>query len=126
MSPAAEDQVRVEVGSDPASPIAAAVATARFFKVLSDPTRLAILRLLSEREYSVAELVEILGAPQSRVSNHLACLRWCRLVEVTRQSRRAIYRLADNRVLELIKAVELDGEQEEHLASCSRIGPTWI
>jgi len=29
----------------------------------------------------VAELVAALGAPRSRVSNHLACLRWCRLVE---------------------------------------------
>jgi ArsR family transcriptional regulator, cadmium/lead-responsive transcriptional repressor len=126
MSATAGNEVRVEVGADPASPIAAATATARFFKVLSDPTRLAILRLLSEREYSVAELVDILRVPQSRVSNHLACLRWCRLVEVTRESRRAIYRLADDRVLQLIKAVELDPEQEEHLASCSRIGPTWI
>jgi ArsR family transcriptional regulator, cadmium/lead-responsive transcriptional repressor len=126
MSSAAEDEVHVGVGSDPESPIAAAVASARFFKVLSDPTRLAILRLLAEREHSVAELVEILRVPQSRVSNHLACLRWCRFVDVTRQSRRAIYRIADDRVLGFLKDAELEPEQAEHLTSCSRIGPTWI
>jgi hypothetical protein len=26
-------------------------------------------------------LVELAGAPQSRVSNHLACLKWCRVAE---------------------------------------------
>ena len=118
--------MHVGVDADPASPISAAVASARFFKVLSDPTRLAILRLLAEREHNVAELVEILGVPQSRVSNHLACLRWCRFVDVTRQSRRAIYRIADDRVLGFLKDAELDPEQTEHLESCSRIGPTWI
>jgi DNA-binding transcriptional ArsR family regulator len=64
--------------------------------------------------------------PQSRVSNHLACLRWCRFVDVTRQSRRAIYRIADDRVLALLKDMVLDPDQAEYLESCSRIGPTWI
>ena len=109
------------------SPVADAVATARFFKVLSDPTRLAILRLLLERERSVSELVEILEVPQSRVSNHLACLRWCRFVEVARQSRRGIYRVADERLL----AVLIEGDRVsldlcDHLTSCTRIGPAWV
>jgi ArsR family transcriptional regulator len=57
------------------------VAAGRLFKVLADPTRLALLRRLAEGEASVGELVTAVGSPpQSRVSNHLACLRWCELV----------------------------------------------
>jgi DNA-binding transcriptional ArsR family regulator len=109
------------------SPIDSAVAAARFFKVLSDPTRLAILRLLAERERNVAELTELLGVSQSRVSNHLACLRWCHFVEVTRQSRRAIYRIADERLLALLgDAAVLGEEHARHLESCARIGPAWV
>jgi ArsR family transcriptional regulator, cadmium/lead-responsive transcriptional repressor len=109
------------------NPIESAVATARFFKVLSDPTRLAILRLLLEREHSVGELVERLGVSQSRVSNHLACLRWCHFVEVDRASRRGIYRLSDERLRAVLaEADQLSDEQCDHLASCTRIGPAWV
>ena len=34
------------------------VATARLFRVLSDPTRVAILELLMERPHNVSELVD--------------------------------------------------------------------
>ena len=51
-----------------------AVAQARWFRLLADPTRLAILKHLLARPHSVTELVETTGLPQSRISNHLACL----------------------------------------------------
>lgn len=102
-------------------------ALARFFRVLGDPTRLAILELLLESEMSVRELVEATGAPQGRVSNHLACLRWCRFVEAERRGRRVFYRVADERVRGLLAGARtLAGEQCEHLESCRRIGPDWI
>jgi ArsR family transcriptional regulator, cadmium/lead-responsive transcriptional repressor len=117
----------VEAADLAGSPVEAAVATARFFKVMSDPTRLAILRLLLERERSVGELVEILKVPQSRVSNHLACLRWCRFVDVARQSRKGIYRVADERLRAVLAEAEtVSQDQCDHLVSCRRIGPAWI
>ncbi|MPQ96901.1 metalloregulator ArsR/SmtB family transcription factor [Modestobacter sp. I12A-02628] len=101
--------------------------TGRFFSVLADPTRLAILRLLLQREHSVGELVESLGVSQSRVSNHLACLRWCEFVTVERQARRAIYRIADTRLADVLNAADrLSGDMCDHLSSCTRIGPAWI
>jgi ArsR family transcriptional regulator, cadmium/lead-responsive transcriptional repressor len=110
--------------SDPLNP--ETVATARLFKVLSDPTRLAIVRLLLERQRSVGELVEIIAAPQSRISNHLACLRWCQFVEVDRVSRRAIYRIAGPRPREVLAAAEpVSRDRCDHLSSCTRIGPAW-
>lgn len=102
-------------------------ATARFFRVLGDPTRLAILELLEERARTVSELVEALGAPQSRVSNHLACLRWCGFVDTERAGRKVTYRLRDARVREVLDAARgLVADHCDELASCTRIGPEWV
>ena len=101
-------------------------ALARYFRVLGDPTRVRIVEALLAGERTVSGLVAITGAPQSRVSNHLACLRWCRLVESERRGREIVYRIADPRVekvLDLGRVVA--GENCDHLASCRRIGPDW-
>lgn len=50
-------------------------AALKFLKVLSDPTRLRILELLTQAELNVAELCEVLALPQPTVSRHLALLR---------------------------------------------------
>ena len=109
------------------SPADLGVATARFFRVLSDPTRLAILELLLERQRTVSELVEELDSPQSRVSNHLACLRWCEFVDTEREGRQVTYRIREKRVRALIEAARaMAVEHCAHLATCGRIGPDWI
>ena len=46
-----------------------------FLRLLADPTRLRLLLLLEQEELSVAELQEILGMGQSRISSHLAQLK---------------------------------------------------
>jgi DNA-binding transcriptional ArsR family regulator len=103
------------------------VAAARFFRVLGDPTRLAILELLLERPHTVSELVEATGSRQSTVSNHLACLRWCHFVEDERKGRQVTYRIGDPRIGAFLAASrELTEEHCEHLATCKRIGPDWI
>lgn len=103
------------------------LATARFFRVLSDPTRLSILELLLEQSRTVSELVAALGAPQSRVSNHLACLRWCELVDAERAGRQVTYRIRERRIRPLIDAARaMASEHCDHLASCTRIGPEWM
>ena len=78
---------------------------ARFFQVLSDPTRVRLLYLLldaQDRGRTVSELVEAIGAPQGRVSTHLGCLRWCGLVQPSREGKYVFYRIADPRVRELL------------------------
>jgi ArsR family transcriptional regulator, cadmium/lead-responsive transcriptional repressor len=103
------------------------VADARWFRVLADPTRLAILRYLLDGPHSVSELVEKTGLPQSRISNHLACLRWCQFVNAEKQGRRVVYSIADARLERVLDiASELVAEVAEHLASCNRIGPEWM
>ncbi len=59
-------------------------------KLLADPTRLRLLLLLGEEELSVAEIQEILGMGQSRISSHLAQLKAARLV-LDRRAGKNIY-----------------------------------
>jgi ArsR family transcriptional regulator len=62
-------------------------------KVLSDPTRLRLLSLVMREELSVAELQEILGMGQSRISSQLALLRQAGLVSDRRDGKKAFYSL---------------------------------
>lgn len=78
--------------------------TAKFFHGLSDLTRLKIVELLlDEGEQNVSTLVARLGQPQSQVSNHLACLRWCGYVDSRRDGKFVYYRVADPRVRQIIE-----------------------
>jgi len=79
---------------------------AKVFRGLGDPTRLRLLAALGEGERTVGQLVEQLGAPQPRVSSHLAALRWCGFVTSRREHRAVHYRIADPRVLELVTAAQ--------------------
>jgi DNA-binding transcriptional ArsR family regulator len=93
---------------------------AKFFNGFANSTRLSILSLLSQRgEMKVGELVEELGAPQPRVSDHLRCLAWCGYVQVRREGRNAYYSVADERVLEVLRLGEsLLRDNLEHVEAC--------
>lgn len=96
---------------------------AKYFRGLGDPLRIRILEhLQAEGELSVGELVERLKEPQPKVSNHLACLRWCGFVEAERRHRTVLNRIADERVVALLDlAHELLADNAEHVACCERI-----
>jgi DNA-binding transcriptional ArsR family regulator len=90
--------------------------------VLGDRTRLRILELVGEAECSVGELARELGEPQPKISNHLACLRWCGFVATRREHRTVYYRLADARVADVIELGRgLLRENKEHVAACRRV-----
>ncbi len=95
----------------------------KYFRALGDPTRVRILELLrDEDELSVSDLVERLGQSQSKVSNHLACLRWCGFVHTRRAHPSVYYRVADERVTELLALGRaLLADNAEHVAACRRI-----
>ncbi|HAK07729.1 MAG TPA: transcriptional regulator [Spartobacteria bacterium] len=59
--------------------------------MLADPTRLRLLLLLEQEELSVAELQDILGMGQSRISSHLAQLRRAGVVENRRAGKNVYY-----------------------------------
>ena len=96
---------------------------AKYFRALGDPTRLRLLGLLlAEGELSAGELTRRLSQPQPKVSNHLACLRWCGFVTTRRQHRVVYYRLADQRVAAMLELADgLLADNADHVAACCRI-----
>jgi ArsR family transcriptional regulator len=62
-------------------------------RLLADPSRLRVLLLVEREELSVAELQEILGMGQSRISTHLAQLKQAGLLEDRRNGKSILYRL---------------------------------
>ena len=95
----------------------------RLFNGFANWTRLSILLLLVQRgEMKVGELVDELGAPQPRVSDHLRCLAWCGYVQVRREGRNAFYAVADERVMHMLELGEqLLQDNLEHLEACDDI-----
>lgn len=76
------------------APPSAVIELDTLFKGFADPTRLRILSCLAAGELCVCDIVEILRVSQPTISRHLAYLRRAGLVEATRESKYAHYRLA--------------------------------
>ena len=72
-------------------------AVAKYFGLLSEPTRLKILHTICSDERSVSEIVAITGATQSNVSRHLALLHLAGVVS-RRKERNAVYYSVTDRV----------------------------
>jgi ubiquinone/menaquinone biosynthesis C-methylase UbiE len=75
-------------------------------KLLADATRLRIVAILSREELSVAELQEILGMGQSRISSHLALLRKGELLLDRRDGKKTFYSLNPNLRPESVTLIE--------------------
>src|ERR1700691_5483185 len=65
----------------------------QFFLALGDNTRLRLLNLMGEQEVCVCYFVEILGAPQPKISRHLAYLRNAGIVSARREGKWMHYRM---------------------------------
>ena len=73
-------------------------ALARLGHALSDDTRARILLALREAPACPSGLADALGVSRQVMSNQLACLRGCGLVEAIPEGRRTWYRLADGHI----------------------------
>ena len=71
-------------------------------KALNDPKRLLLLYALRNGRYTVSELCDLIEAPQSNTSQHLAVLRDRGLVEAERQGNNVMYSLRHPKVIEAI------------------------
>ncbi len=75
------------------------------FRMLADPTRLAILRSLMGGERSVTQVVGETGRNQPNVSKHLKMLAEAALVSRRKEGLQVFYRLDDPLVERLCKLV---------------------
>jgi DNA-binding transcriptional ArsR family regulator len=75
------------------------------FRMLADPTRLAILRALLQGERNVSQVVEETGRNQANVSKHLKMLAEAALVHRRKEGLQAFYRIDDPLVERLCELV---------------------
>jgi ArsR family transcriptional regulator len=66
----------------------------QLFRALADPTRLRLLNLMAGQEVCVCYFTEVIGAPQPKISRHLAYLRKAGIVAARREGKWMHYRLA--------------------------------
>jgi ArsR family transcriptional regulator len=70
--------------------------TSALFRLLSDSTRLRLLRIVGRDRFNVTELTGILGVAQSNVSRHLGLLKDAGLVTEEREAGYVYYRVAED------------------------------
>jgi len=75
-------------------------------KVLANPKRLEILHALEDREMTVTELVERVGAPKANISQHLALMRQVGVVGARRQGLNVYYSVANPKVNQACQLME--------------------
>ena len=71
-------------------------------QAMSHPLRIKILCLLSSGEMMVTDIIDAVGSTQSNVSQHLAILRACGMINSRKQATKVLYRIADARILKMI------------------------
>lgn len=98
-------------------------AQVMLLKAVSHEARLQILEELIEGERNVSALTTSLRLPQPTVSQHLACLRHCGLVQTRRDGKEVYYTLnGEGRIRRLLELVrEQVQETLEGVLSCETL-----
>lgn len=94
-------------------------------KVLADESRLTLLRLLNEREYTVGELAEKLELTEPTISHHLSKLRSAGLVHLRMAGNKRFYRL-NTPMLDQFKAGIQTIEQTPATPESTQADDAWI
>jgi len=102
-SRAAAAAPRVPARTDELDEVFAVVA--RYFGMLSEPTRLKILHAICQAERSVSAIVEETGATQTNVSRHLSLMLQAGVVSRRREGSTVFYRVADPEFVEICRSV---------------------
>jgi ArsR family transcriptional regulator len=90
----------------------------QIFRALGDPTRLRLLNLMAGQEVCVCYFTEVIGAPQPKISRHLAYLRKAGIVSARREGKWMHYKLAapsSPSVASILKSVLAALEQDKSL-----------
>jgi DNA-binding transcriptional ArsR family regulator len=88
----------------------------QIFKVLSLPSRLAILEILRDGEHCVCHMEAYLGFRQAYLSQQLSVLREAGLVQDRRDGWNIFYRVVDERIYEILDVVRrITGQSEPEL-----------
>jgi len=86
------------------------IEIAETFRLMGDPTRLAILVECLDGPVSVGDLVTRTGASQSLVSHHLRLLRAARILAARREGKNVYYAAMDEHIRTVV------GDMIDHVA----------
>lgn len=75
------------------------------YNALANPKRVEIIHLLRHKELSVTDMVEMLGLPQSNLSQHLTILRKANVVATRREGKNIYYSLSHNNIIKASDAI---------------------
>jgi DNA-binding transcriptional ArsR family regulator len=97
------------------------------FRMLADPTRLAILRALLEGEKNVGQVVDETGQNQANVSKHLKLLAETGIVCRRKEGLQVFYAISDSLIEQLCDLVcsAIVREAQEQAEQSRRILKTW-
>ncbi|QKJ18367.1 ArsR/SmtB family transcription factor [Microbacterium hominis] len=72
------------------------------FRLLADATRIRIVLALRDGERAVNDLAALVDRSPAAVSQHLAKLRWGKIVRIRKDANRVLYRLSDEHAIRLV------------------------
>lgn len=79
---------------------------ARFLRCIGEPTRLQIIKLLTQGEKYVSEIVRALDKDQPLISHHLRSLKECNILRERQEAQKVYYGLSDDRLAKLVRDSE--------------------
>ena len=81
-------------------------------KCICDDTRFEILEMLQkEKELCVTDFVKHLKKDQPLISHHLKTLKKCGIVKSRDEGKKAMYKISNNQLSELISSVTKDSKK---------------
>ena len=91
-------------------------AVAAYFGILSEPTRLRIVHAICEKEMTVSQIVEALGATQTNVSRHLGLMHRSGVLARRKDGNQVYYRVTDVAMVDICRSVcnRIAGQLDEH------------
>ena len=78
---------------------------AAYFSMMSEPTRIKIIHAICQKEKSVNEIVEDLGATQTNVSRHLGLMYRSGVVARRKEGNQVFYRISDQAMVDICRTV---------------------
>ncbi len=91
----------------------------KFIRGFSDKTRLQILEAIQHEEKTVSHIVSELQGNQSNISQHLACLKDCGIINRRQEGKFIYYSLRNDKVKDLLRLIdEVFHEVQTDIENC--------